>query len=83
MAEQQAAPGQITAVQKAAMVISALGTENASSVFKFFTDEEIEAFNKENIRLKSEFIREVDPVDLEKRRPQDELLKRIKQYKDK
>lgn len=48
-----------------------------------FSDEEIEAFNKENIRLKSEFIREVDPVDLEKRRPQDELLKRIKQYKDK
>jgi len=48
-----------------------------------FSDEEIEAFNKENIRLKNEFIREVDPVDLEKRRPQDELLKRIKQYKDK
>ena len=48
-----------------------------------FTDEEIAYFNEENIRLKSEFIREVDPVDLEKRRPQEELLKRIKQYKNK
>ena len=48
-----------------------------------FSDEEIAYFNEENIRLKNEFIREVDPVDLEKRRPQDELLKRIKQYKDK
>jgi len=46
-----------------------------------FTEEEIARFNEENARLKSQFLQEVDPEDLEKRRPQDELIKRIKQYR--
>lgn len=45
-----------------------------------FSDEEIVFFNEENIRLKNVFIRQADPADLEKRRPQDELINRIKQY---
>ena len=62
MAEQQAAPGQITAVQKAAMVISALGTENASSVFKFFTDEEIEKLTLEVAKMDYWPVEVVDEV---------------------
>lgn len=46
-----AAPGQIGALQKAALVISALGTENASSVFKYFTDEEIEKLTLEVAKM--------------------------------
>lgn len=46
-----AAPGQMGALQKAALVISALGTENASSVFKFFTDEEIEKLTLEVAKM--------------------------------
>ncbi len=45
-----------------------------------FSDEEIAYFNEENIRLKNDFIREADPADLAKRRPQDELINRIKHY---
>lgn len=45
-----------------------------------YTDREIAFFNEENIRLKQAFIRQADPEDLEKRRLQDELLNRIKQY---
>lgn len=45
-----------------------------------FSDEEVAYFNEENIRLKKDFIREADPADLEKRRPQDELINRIKHY---
>lgn len=47
---------------------------------KQFSEEEIASFDKENIRLKKAFISEADPGDLEKRRPQDELINRIKQY---
>lgn len=45
-----------------------------------FSDREITYFNEENIRLKNAFIRQADPADLEKRRQQDELIDRIKQY---
>lgn len=45
-----------------------------------FTADEVAYFTEENNRLKKAFIRQADPDDLEKRRPQDELLNRIKQY---
>lgn len=45
-----------------------------------FSDREMVLFNEENIRLKNAFIQQADPADLEKRRPQDELINRIKQY---
>lgn len=45
-----------------------------------FSDREMTYFNEENIRLKNAFIRQADPADLEKRRRQDELIDRIKQY---
>lgn len=45
-----------------------------------FSDREIAVFNEENSRLKNAFIQQADPADLEKRRPQDELINRIKQY---
>ena len=47
----EAAATSITAIQKAAMVISALGTENASGVFKFFTDDEIEKITLEVAKM--------------------------------
>lgn len=50
MAE-QASIGDLTMMQKAAMVISALGTENASQVFKFFTDDEIEKLTLEVAKM--------------------------------
>lgn len=43
-----------------------------------FSSEEMEAFEAENIRLKQRFREEADPVDLEKRRPQEELIRKIK-----
>lgn len=49
MAEQPS--GQITMMQKAAMVISTLGTENASQVFKFFSDDEIEKLTLEVAKM--------------------------------
>ena len=51
MAEQTQAPAAATTMQKAAMVISALGTENASQVFKYFTDEEIERMTLEVAKM--------------------------------
>lgn len=51
-----------------------------NSLRKDFSDKEIAFFKEENIRLKKEFIQKADPEDLEKRRPQDELLNRIKHY---
>lgn len=45
-----------------------------------FSDREIVLFNEENSRLKDAFLRQADPADLEKRRPQEELINRIKQY---
>ena len=45
-----------------------------------FSDEEIVFYKHENIRLKNVFIQQADPADLAKRRPQDELINRIKQY---
>lgn len=50
----------------------------ASARRNSFTDAEIERFKEENIRLKQLFNKQVDPADLEKRRPQAELLERIK-----
>jgi hypothetical protein len=44
-----------------------------------FSPEEIEAFAQENARLKAEFLRTVDPADLQKRRAQDDLLRAIKE----
>lgn len=51
MAEQNQTPASATTMQKAAMVISALGTENASQVFKYFTDEEIEKMTLEVAKM--------------------------------
>ncbi len=45
-----------------------------------FSDEEIESFREENQRQKKAFIQHVDSADLEKRRLQEELINRIKQY---
>lgn len=44
-------PASATTMQKAAMVISALGTENASQVFKYFTDDEIEKMTLEVAKM--------------------------------
>ncbi len=51
MAEQNQTPASATTMQKAAMVISALGTENASQVFKYFTDDEIEKMTLEVAKM--------------------------------
>ncbi len=55
MAEQQQAAPQsaadINMMQKAAMVISAIGSENASKVFKFFSDDEIEKLTLEVAKM--------------------------------
>ena len=51
MAEQAQNATSATTMQKAAMVISALGTENASQVFKFFTDDEIEKMTLEVAKM--------------------------------
>ncbi len=51
MAEQAQTPASATTMQKAAMVISALGTENASQVFKYFTDDEIEKMTLEVAKM--------------------------------
>lgn len=51
MAEQAQNAASATTMQKAAMVISALGTENASQVFKFFTDDEIEKMTLEVAKM--------------------------------
>ncbi len=51
MAEQTPTAASATTMQKAAMVISALGTENASQVFKFFTDDEIEKMTLEVAKM--------------------------------
>ncbi len=54
MAEQQQAPqnaGDMNMMQKAAMVISAIGSENASRVFKFFSDDEIERLTLEVAKM--------------------------------
>ncbi len=41
----------VTMVQKAAMVISAIGTENASKVFKYFSEDEIEKITLEVAKM--------------------------------
>ena len=42
---------QVTPIQKAAMVLSSIGTENASYVFKHFSDEEIEKITLEVAKI--------------------------------
>ena len=51
MAEQTPATSELSMMQKAAMVISAIGTENASQVFKFFSDDEIEKLTLEVAKM--------------------------------
>ncbi len=51
MAEAAQTPATATTIQKAAMVISVLGTENASQVFKYFTDDEIERMTLEVAKM--------------------------------
>ena len=41
----------VSMMQKVAMVISAIGSENASKVFKYFTDEEIEKITLEVAKM--------------------------------
>lgn len=45
-----------------------------------FSDREITYFQEENVRLKKAFICQADSADLEKRRRQNDLIDRIKQY---
>lgn len=45
-----------------------------------FSEEEVAGFSRANKRLKQAFRQQAAPEDLAKRRPQDELLERIKQY---
>lgn len=45
-----------------------------------FTDAEIANFADENKRLKKAFLQKADAGDIEKRRPQDELISRISEY---
>jgi flagellar motor switch protein FliG len=52
----------ISPLQKAAMVISTLGTENASLVFKHFTDEEIEKLTLEVAKMDYYPMETVDEV---------------------
>lgn len=52
----------------------------ASSLRESFTEEETAFFAAENIRLKQAFNKQVAPEDLEKRRPQAELLEKIRKY---
>ena len=49
--EQPQQSSELTMMQKAAIVISALGSENASKVFKFFTDEEVERLTFEVAKM--------------------------------
>ena len=49
-----------------------------SRLRKNFSAEEVAFFTEENKRLKQAFNRQVDPEDLERRRPQRELLERIR-----
>lgn len=41
----------LTSAQKAAIIISSIGTENASEVFKHFSDEEVEQITLEIARM--------------------------------
>lgn len=52
----------------------------ADGLRKGFSDDEIACFTEENKRLKQAFKWQIDPEDLEKRRPQDELMERIGNY---
>lgn len=45
-----------------------------------FSEEEIIRFTEENKRLKKAFMQQADTDDIEKRRPQDELIDRIQKY---
>lgn len=49
-----------------------------SRLRKDFSSEELALFTEENSRLKQAFNRQVDPEDLERRRPQRELLEKIR-----
>lgn len=51
----------------------------SSALRSSFSDAELERFRQENQSLKLAFNRAADPADLERRRPQDRLLERIKQ----
>lgn len=62
MAEQAQTPTSATTIQKAAMVISALGSENASQVFKYFTDDEIERMTLEVAKMDYWPVEVVDEV---------------------
>lgn len=63
--------------------LQALGYELSTpenALRKSFTEEEVIRFAEENNRLKKEFMLQADAADIEKRRPQDELICRIKNY---
>ena len=45
-----------------------------------FTEDEISEFMAENARLKQQFKQEIDPLDLEKRKKQADLLEKIRKY---
>lgn len=52
----------------------------ADQLIPSFSVEEIACFNELNVQMKKTFRQKMDPADLEKRRKQEELLNRIKQY---
>lgn len=52
----------LTSAQKAAIIISSIGTENASEVFKHFSDEEVEQITLEIARMNYYPMEVVDSV---------------------
>lgn len=64
-------------------VLTKLGYELVTPTDKLiscFSEEEVTHFSELNVQMKKAFRQKMDPADLEKRRKQEELLNRIKQY---
>lgn len=67
----------------AGKTLQKLGYETVTTSEKLrtsFSEEEIAGFMAENARLKKAFLEQADADDIAKRRPQDELIARIKTY---
>lgn len=52
----------------------------AGQLRKRFSEEELSRFSEDNSQLKKAFMQQADAEDMEKRRPQEELITRIKKY---
>ena len=60
--------------------LAALGYETVTPPerIKPFTPEQIAVFEQQNELLKADFLQHADPIDIQKRQPQDQLIKEIK-----